>query len=197
MNRRGPFLESEVGSLGSSMIESCPMLYIRSTFRAALRVGARRLSLSSLALLAGLTGCGSSDGVGRVTVYPVKGKVLLANGQPLTSGRVVFFPMGDLVIESSGTIGPDGSFSLKTGAFGEGAPAGEFRVKIEPDDSKLAVAKPGTRNASRRKLPFPPKYADEETSGLKVTVKPESNDLPPIRLENAGLRSVASVRTHD
>lgn len=132
-----------------------------------------------------------------MTVYPVKGKILLPDGQPLTSGRVVFLPLGELMIESSGPIGPDGTFSLSTGVSGEGAPAGEFRVKLVPDDSKIAAARPGTRSTGPRKLPFPPQYADEETSGLRVTVKPEPNDLPPIRLERTGLRSVASARVRD
>ncbi|AGA25741.1 hypothetical protein [Singulisphaera acidiphila] len=150
------------------------------------------------ACLSTLAGCGSSDGAaGKVTVYPVKGKVLLADGQPLTSGRVVFMPLGELMIESSGPIGSDGTFSLSTGVSGEGAPAGDFRVKIEPDDSNLAVAKPGTKSMAKRKLPFPPQYADEETSGLKITIKPEPNDLPPIRLQKTAPRSVASVRVSD
>ncbi|WP_406696901.1 hypothetical protein V5E97_38535 [Singulisphaera sp. Ch08] len=148
-------------------------------------------------VLSALAGCGSSDAAGKVTVYPVKGKILLPDGQPLTSGRVVFLPLGELMIESSGTIGADGAFSLSTGESGEGAPAGEFRVKITPNESKLAVAKPGSRSVNQRKLPFPPQYADEETSGLKVTVKPEPNDLPPIRLQKTSLRSVASVRFHN
>ncbi|SIO65640.1 hypothetical protein SAMN05444166_7772 [Singulisphaera sp. GP187] len=148
--------------------------------------------------LAAFAGCGSSsEAAGKVTVYPVKGKILLPDGQPLTSGRVVFLPLGELMIESSGTIGSDGSFSLSTGVSGEGAPAGEFRVKLAPDDSMLAAAKPGTRSNVKRKLPFPPQYADEETSGLKVTVKPEPNDLPPIRLEKPGLKSIASIRVRD
>ena len=97
------------------MTETCAKFGIRSPFCAACRVGAQRLPLFSVALLAGFAGCGSSDdAAGKVTVYPVKGKVLLSNGQPLTSGRVVFLPLGELMVESSGTIGPDGSFTLST-----------------------------------------------------------------------------------
>jgi|GEM_PF-1110112 len=192
------------------MSEYCPRFSIVSRRRAAAAAGARRvvvrLSLSlSLSLglgglsLTGLAGCGgSSDAVGKVTVYPVKGKVLLPGGQPLTSGRVVFLPLGALMIESSGPIQSDGTFSLSTAESGEGAPPGEFRVRIEPDASTSNGASAGARSARSRRLPFPAQYADEETSGLTATVKPEPNELAPFRLEKRlGARSVASVRVRD
>ena len=61
----------------------------------------------------------------------------------------------------------------------EGAPSGEYKVKIEPDFSpgaSVARSRPGARR------PFPAVYMDEDTSGLKVTVKDGDNHLEPFKL---------------
>src|SRR5262245_7349085 len=136
------------------------------------------------AVLGLLVGCSNADAARKVTVYPVKGQVLLADGKPLSSGRVVFLPLGELMMESSGAITSDGTFVLSTGDSGEGTPPGEYRVRIEPDDAQVPTGKPGVRRGTRV-YPFPKQYADEETSNLKVTVKAEPNELPPFRLEKA------------
>ena len=70
----------------------------------------------------------------QMKIYPVKGKVLLADGKPLTSGRVVFM-LPEKGLEFVGSIESDGSFSIK-GSQGEGAPEGTYRVRIEPDSTK-------------------------------------------------------------
>ena len=62
---------------------------------------------------------------------------------------------------------------------GDGAPEGEYKVRIDPEPQ------PGSAGRAKRgaaNLPFPAKYADETTSDLKVTVKPGENDLEPIKL---------------
>jgi hypothetical protein len=137
-----------------------------------------------LGLLAEVAGCGDSSGAPPVlTVYEVKGKVLLADGKPLDAGRI-YFVHANGATTSDGKIGADGSFSLATGNSGEGAPAGDYRVRIEPDDpSLLAAAAPGRPRAAKgKKLPFDTKYLDEDSSGLKVVVKAGSNVLEPFRL---------------
>ena len=45
-----------------------------------------------LALLGSLSGCGRSGAPEKLTVYEVKGKLLLANGKPLNGGHVYFVP---------------------------------------------------------------------------------------------------------
>src|SRR5208283_4488149 len=110
------------------------------------------------------------------TVYPVKGQILLSDGKPLTSGHVVLVSNQD--VEFPGKVESDGRFSIKSGA-GDGAPEGEYTVRIEPE------LQPGTAGRAKKgaaSLPFPAKYADDTTSGLKVTVKPGENNLEPFKL---------------
>ena len=134
-----------------------------------------------LATLAGIVGCGGggSGAPATVKVYEVKGTVLLADGKPLGGGHVYFVPR-DGAMTPDGRIGPDGTFSLSTGRSGEGAPPGDCKVRIEPEDKRLlAIASP----TARRKLPFSPKYLDEDSSGLTATVEPKANQLEPFRLK--------------
>jgi hypothetical protein len=131
--------------------------------------------------LAGVAGCGASDAPPVVTVYEVKGAVLKADGKPLTGGRVYFVP-NDGALTPEGTIGPDGTFSLATGRSGDGAPPGEYRVRVEPDGPSLVAAATGRNPAKGKKLPFPPKYLDEDSSGLTARVEPRANLLEPFRL---------------
>lgn len=131
-------------------------------------------------VLAGLaTGCGGAgEAPGSLSLNPVKGKVLLADGKPLAAGRVVLVsPTTGLA--PNGKIGPDGSFTLTSGDQGEGAPAGEYKVRIEPD---AAMGAGGSQPRSGSKLPFPAAYADEDASGLKVTIKPGENTLEAFKL---------------
>ena len=132
------------------------------------------------AVLAGVAGCGAEAGAPPVvTVYEVKGKVLRADGKPLSGGRIYFVPR-DGVTTSDGAIGSDGTFALATGRSGAGAPAGQYKVRIEPADVRLlAIQAP----ANRRRLPFPAKYLDEDSSGLTATVEPRANRLEPFRLK--------------
>jgi hypothetical protein len=132
------------------------------------------------ASLAVLSGCGSSnDAPRKVTVYEVKGKLLLPDGKPLSGGHVYFVPT-DGALAPEAKVGADGSFSLVTANSGEGAPPGDYKVRVEPADPSLISPR---RPTAARKLPFPPKYLDEDSSGLKVTIKAEPNTLQPIQLK--------------
>ncbi len=124
--------------------------------------------------IATLAGCGHSDSLPSYQVYEVKGQVLLANGKPLGGGWIYFVPKGDMPVTPSGVIGSDGTFSLVTGGSGEGAPAGEYKLRIETPQHPTA----------KNKKPFiPPRYNDEDSSNLVVTVRAEPNLLDPIRLK--------------
>ena len=134
----------------------------------------RLTSRSALLLAAVLAGC-SGTGESSIATYAVKGKVLLASGRPLTSGRVVFVARDGLTLPASGPIGSDGSFTLTTRSEGDGAIPGDYKVRIE-----------AARAEARRKgrsPGFPVKYVDEDSSGLLVTVRAETNQLEPIRLK--------------
>ena len=134
-------------------------------------------SLSGLvvAVCAGLAGCGKSDSLPVLQVYDVKGKVLLADGKPLSGGQIYFVPNGDLALTPSGVIGPDGTFSLVTGGSGDGAPPGEYKVRIESRQFQA--------NGKAGKQRFPDRYNDEDSSGVLITVRAESNQLKPILLK--------------
>jgi hypothetical protein len=128
-------------------------------------------------LLASTAGCGSSSSLPSLAVYEVTGKVVLADGKPLSGGFISFVPKGDLPITPSAEIGADGTFSLVTGGSGSGAPPGEYKVRVE--SPRLQQVDP----RSRKRPLIPAKYTDEDSSGLVVTVRAETNHLEPIRLK--------------
>jgi hypothetical protein len=139
------------------------------------RGGILVLLTGSVALLAG---CRDPDSaVPSATTYEVRGKVLLKDGKPLTRGRVVFVAQQAPVFNPYGEIGGDGTFQLSTIKPGDGAPAGEYKVRIDPAPEDVA----GPRGI--KQLKYPPKYTDEDVSGLQVTIKPEPNDLPAFVLK--------------
>ena len=132
-------------------------------------------------LLVGAAGCADSSGAPpRVTVYEVQGRVLLADGRPLSGGRV-YFVSKEGAMSSEGTVAADGTFSLSTGQSGAGAPVGDYKVRIEPADTSVL---PGRASSKRGKmLPFPAKYLDEDSSQLIAKVEPKANQLEPFRLK--------------
>lgn len=132
-------------------------------------------SWAALSLL-GLAGCG---GPGRYTgsLYPVKGRVLLADGTPLTGGTVQFIPArGGL--PASGRIAADGTFSLKSRSR-DGAAPGEYKVRIEPSAELLA-----RKGRAAPTLPFASKYREYDgNTGLTATINAGETQLEPFRLE--------------
>jgi hypothetical protein len=106
---------------------------------------------------AGVSGCGQTSGFGTARSYPVKGKVLLPDGKPLTSGNVVFVATKSTV-SSLGKVENDGSFVLN------GLPDGDYKVRLEASE---------TTHAKKGSPPFPSKYLDEDGSDLAATVKPD------------------------
>jgi hypothetical protein len=128
-----------------------------------------------VAIGAGIFGCQKADRLPVLPVYEVTGKVVLADGKPLTSGLISFVPKGDLTVTPSGFIRADGNFSLVTGGSGEGAPAGEYKVRVEAPQLQSGKAK--------KKPVVPVKYTDEDSSGIVVTVRVGANHLEPIQLK--------------
>ncbi len=97
-------------------------------------------------------------------LYPVKGKVVLEDGKPLTSCRIVFVATGSSV-SMPAPIENDGTFNIK-GNLGDGLPEGDYKIRIEIDESKL----PAGSSKAKRGLPFPQIYTDEDSSKLTATV---------------------------
>ena len=125
----------------------------------------------------GVVGCGS-DRPYSGRLYPVTGRILLADGQPLKGGTVQFIPsQGGL--PASGKIDADGRFILKSLKSREGAAPGEYKVRIEPSSELLAK-----KGRSAPKLPFASKYREYDgETGLTATIKAEPMQLEPFRLE--------------
>jgi hypothetical protein len=103
-------------------------------------------------------------------VYPVKGKVLLASGKPVSGGVITFHPKTTRGAEASGEIGKDGSFQLTTIVKNDGAMPGSYTVSVNPHfkDGRYTAA-PAS--------PVPPKFGAPGTSGLTVEVEAKDNDL--------------------
>jgi hypothetical protein len=141
-------------------------------------VSGRRAALS-IALLAALvtSGCQKSS----IKLYPVRGQVFYKN-EPAAGAQIVFQPEGEATDESKAkqpmayaTAEPDGSFSVRTDPHGAGAAPGKYDVLItwyavDPRDPEKAINK------------LPAKYADQEKPAVVVTVKEETNQLEPFRL---------------
>lgn len=134
-----------------------------------------RGALSALVVL--VSGCGPTDGTTALETHAVKGKVLLAAGKPLTTGRVYFMPQDAHGQQAIGDIGPDGSFELATQKQGDGIAPGQYKVRIDP----TPVSPSGK---GKKPIPkIPPKFTDEDTSGLLVTVSSQTDSLEPFVLK--------------
>ena len=106
----------------------------------------------------------------------VSGKVTY-KGQPITQGTISFQPVDPDGRIATGTIGPDGSYSLQTEEPGDGALLGQYRVGIAARGEEQVLdyipAKP-----VKPKSQIPLQYENPETSGLTATVKSGRNNFP-------------------
>ena len=99
-----------------------------------------------------LAGCGESNPLASKTLYPVKGKVTLPDGKPLTAGKARL--QGTKIpITNAVPIGSDGTFSRMPR---KGCPRGNTR-----SGSRSAIRVPRRRGRASRS---PGKYLDEDTS---------------------------------
>jgi hypothetical protein len=124
-----------------------------------------------------------SCGDGRRPVFPVHGQVFV-DDKPTPEALVIFHPVNDpdpRAPRPIARVAADGGFSPTTYKTGDGAPAGEYDVTIswvkEVDNQNV----PKEEQKPPRNL-LPERYAKAETSGLRVQIKAERNELPPFRL---------------
>ncbi len=106
-----------------------------------------------------------------VVVYPVKGKVVYADGTAIPGGMIEFESVDHQPkVNARGRINPDGTFMMGTFAVDDGAVAGKQRVIVIPPmrDEKAKVATP---------LAVDLRFANYARSGLEVMVEPKENDL--------------------
>ena len=129
-----------------------------------------RLTFLSLVLVI-LAGC--SDGNPRR--YPVSGKVLFPDGQPLTTGTVEFESLDqEETLTATGTISADGAFELGTFGVDDGAVPGRYRTVV------LSDTEIGTGTERPGLLPPPtlhPRYREFRTSGLEYTIEEDDNEI--------------------
>jgi hypothetical protein len=134
--------------------------------------------------IAGLLGCGGKD---RIAVSPVHGQVTY-NGRGVANATIIFHPVGE-VAEQLQKMRPyayaddNGRFELKTYVTGDGAPPGEYEVGIIAGGGSDRDSGVGA-GASGRSLPrnLMKKYANQKTSGIKVTIRAGENELEPFVL---------------
>jgi hypothetical protein len=80
-------------------------------------------------------GCGSGGDEQTIATVAAGGKVLKADGTPLTIGMVEFVPTSGGGANPKGVIGTDGTFKLRTPSGKEGAdgaPAGTYTCIVTP-----------------------------------------------------------------
>jgi hypothetical protein len=130
---------------------------------------ARLVPAVAALLIASCTGGGPK-------LHPVRGTVLYLD-QPAEGAIVVFQPANSTADSPmpSGTVGADGTFTLRTQPHGNGAPAGDYVVLV-------TWFPPNSREQENPKNKLPPKYASPTESPLRATVKAGSNELEPFRL---------------
>lgn len=135
----------------------------------------RRLVLTASVgglLALSLTGCG---GTPSGKSYPVAGKVVV-DGKPAPAAIVTLHPVsgGAEISKPVANTGKDGEFRL-TSDLGEGAPAGDYKVTVVWFQPVVGRKVSEGDDASVRNF-LPPQYANPETTPLKTTIKPGSNE---------------------
>ena len=130
--------------------------------------------------LVALAGC-SRSGPPLPTAVPVKGRVLLPDGQPLRQARVMFNPTGIPAIEAFADLDANGAFSLQTYRPDDGAVPGEYKVTISPYDYKSRTGSPTPTPGAGR---IPRRYLDAGSTDVTVKVEPAGNTGLEIRLKN-------------
>lgn len=125
----------------------------------------RAVAAALLPLLAVLAGCGS----GNPKTYPIPGRLVYRDGQPVPGATVVLqTTQGDKQLTARGMVRTDGTFDLTTFAEGDGAVEGEHRVTVIPipsaDGPKVATV-------------VPAKYADPDQSKLTVSIAPGTPEI--------------------
>ena len=141
----------------------------------------RRCSIGLTCALAVVctVGCGSA-GQPWEKVVPASGSVSLS-GKPIAGAQITLFPVDQAFpahIRPSAVTDAGGKFSLGTNSTSDGAPAGDYTAVVTWNP---LVDKGGGPTRGPNQLPA--KYAQPESSGLKVTIGPEATQIPSLDLK--------------
>jgi len=144
----------------------------------------KNLGLLWLVAIGLVAGC--SSGPHRPPTYPVTGTVTW-KGKPVNAARVIFVPQSGAEA-ASGITDAAGKYRLTTYVAGDGAQAGEYRVKVTQYDTQKFTKEEQQKHImtmeEEQKMAFPPtdlpippaknllpkKYESETTSGIVHTV---------------------------
>ncbi|MFI4874296.1 MAG: hypothetical protein ACIALR_03130 [Blastopirellula sp. JB062] len=138
------------------------------------------LTLTTACLCFLLSGCGGQQDF---ETAPAGGEVRY-DGQPLPYGTVSFRPKAGS--PATGTIRPDGSFTLTTYHDGDGAILGKHEVLVNATELDAGTAppiQPGTEMPVPKSL-IPQKYQSFSTSGIEVEVKKGAKNQFQIELHD-------------
>ena len=142
----------------------------------------RRRNLALLFLLGAVVLGGCGKGLSVPSTVPVSG-VVKYKGKPLQGIRVTLHSQAETAKSEfipSGQTGPDGKFSLSTGAPGNGAPPGTYVVTFE----KPEIGSPASTGSVETEIDaFGGKYSDPAQSKWTVTIEQGENSLPPFELK--------------
>lgn len=120
----------------------------------------KRLMLITSSLAVVLAGCGTP-----VAGPEVKGKVVLEDGKPLTTGTVIFHPEDTAQVTARGPLDDAGVFQLLPDGGGmKGIKTGKYKVSI------LGTKKNPKDEYALPVWVIPEKYGDPKTSGLTAEV---------------------------
>ncbi len=126
-----------------------------------------------------LGGCGK--GISVPSTVPVSG-VVKYKGKPLQGIRVTLHSQTGAAKSEfipSGQTGPDGKFTLSTGAPGNGAPPGSYVVTFE----KPEIGSPTSTGSIETEIDaFRGKYSDPAKSKWTITIEQGENSLQPFEL---------------
>jgi hypothetical protein len=107
---------------------------------------------------------GCQKGPPEITI--LSGRVTL-DGKPVTAGTVNVVSADDIV-RTSGTINPDGTYSIV------GAPVGPVKLAVFTEDFRVLLPEPGSGATKPRPNPLyvatPKKYEKFETAELSATI---------------------------
>ncbi|MDR0392194.1 MAG: hypothetical protein LBH59_09835 [Planctomycetaceae bacterium] len=125
-----------------------------------------QIFLYSLVCMFCVIGCGLTN-----NNSPVSGKITFEDGTPVNSGEVIFALAGSDSYFAKGTIGSDGTYSLKEQVVGQesnktGCKKGDFKVFIA-GTSISVVNEKGTTTTTHI---IDQNYASQSKTPLKVSV---------------------------
>jgi hypothetical protein len=142
---------------------------------------------STLLGLMAVLGCGDDTGLDKR--YPVYGMVTY-DSKPVENGQISFIAVDKTKQRDANGFINQGKYSLTTATSNDGALPGEYSVIVtatQADNTKVieTVTKQGgggrqheiAKAQSQAKSLIPAKYQLPETSQMKYTVKPQSNEI--------------------